>query len=66
MGLVVAILFFVFASISAASKGDFSGLEMIGKFVLFIVLFIVIGTIIIHPVLLIVTILLGIALIICK
>lgn len=66
MGLVVAILLFVFASISAASKGDFSGLEMIGKFVLFIVLFIVIGTIIIHPVLLIVTILVGIALMICK
>ena len=66
MGLVVAILLFVFASISAASKGDFSGLEMIGKFVLFIVLFILIGTIIIHPVLLVVTVLIGIALIICK
>lgn len=66
MGLVVALLFFVFASISAASKGDFSGLEMIGKFVLFIVLFVAIGTIIIHPVLLVVAVLIGIALIMCK
>ena len=66
MGLVVAILFFVLGSINAAFDGDFSGIAMIGKFVLFVVLFIVIGTIIIHPVLLIATILIGVALAVYK
>lgn len=56
MGLVGAIILFIILAINAASKGDYSGLEMIGKFVLFIVLFIVIGTILTMPALLIIAI----------
>lgn len=52
MGLIVAALFFIFASIGAACDGDYSGLAAIAKFVLFIVLFIVIGTILTNPALL--------------
>lgn len=56
MRLVGGIILFIILAINAASKGDYSGLEMIGKFVLFIVLFIVIGTILTMPALLIIAI----------
>ena len=54
MGLLVAGILFVIMAIGAAFDGDYSGLEMIGKFILFIILFLVIGTIITSPVLLII------------
>lgn len=52
MGLVGAIILFIILSVNAATNGDYSGLEMIGKFVLFIALFIVFGTILTTPALL--------------
>ena len=58
MGIVLTLIFLIIGSISAALDGDFSGLEMIGKGILFIVLFLIIGTIIINPVLLVLTVVL--------
>ena len=44
---IFAIAFFLIMSLSAASKGDTSGIEFIGKLVLGIVLFFVFGIILV-------------------
>ena len=43
MGLVLVIILFVIAALNAASKGDFSGIEIIGKAVAFLVMLMVLG-----------------------
>jgi hypothetical protein len=55
MHLLAFILLFIIGSISAACKGDWSGIAAIGEILLFIALFFVMAFIMMHPVLLIIT-----------
>ena len=57
MYILTAILLFIIISIAAATKGDWSGMEAIGKVILFIALFFIVGFIIINPGLLVIAIL---------
>ena len=43
MGLVLVIILFVIAALNAASKGDFSGIEIIGEIVFVLGFLILIG-----------------------
>lgn len=53
MHLLIFIVWFVCGSVDAATRGDMSGVEVIGKVLLFIFLFLVFGTILTNPVLLV-------------
>ena len=53
MGLAGIIILFILMAVNVASDGDYSGFEMIGKFLLFIALFLVIGSILTTPALLV-------------
>lgn len=53
MHLLAFIIWFICGSVGAAIKGDMSGVEVIGKVLLFIILFLVIGTIMTNPVFLV-------------
>ncbi len=56
MHILAFILMFIVGSIGAASKGDWSGIEAIGKFVLFVVLFFIMAYLILNPALLVIAI----------
>lgn len=56
MHILTGILLFVIGSIAAAMNGDWSGMEAIGKILLFIVMFFVMAYLIIYPELLLVAI----------
>ena len=56
MHILAFILLFIIGSIGAACKGDWSGIGAIAKFIGFIALFLIIGYIMIHPVLLIIAV----------
>lgn len=56
MHILAFILLFIFGSISAACKGDWSGMAVIGKVILFIALFLIIGYIMINPALFIIAV----------
>jgi hypothetical protein len=56
MHILTFILLFVVGSINAASHGDWSGIEAIGKFVGFIALFLICGYILTNPALLVIAI----------
>lgn len=58
MGILTSILLFVFGAIWAAFDGDFSGLEAIGKFILYAGLFLLFAWAILNPVVLVILILL--------
>ncbi len=56
MHILTCLLLFIFCSIGAACKGDFSGFEALGKGIGFLVLLFVMLWLIAHPVLLVVVI----------
>lgn len=56
MHLVTFILLFIFGSIAAACRGDWSGIEAIGKFILYAAVIIGVACLVLNPVLLIVAI----------
>lgn len=64
MGILTSILLFVLGSIWAALDGDFSGLEAIGKFLLYVGLFFLVAWMILNPVVLVIGILV-VGLILC-
>lgn len=51
MSIIVLILIFLVMSISAASHGDWSGMEVIGKIVIVVVMFGVMAVLALNPVL---------------
>lgn len=53
MGLAGVIILFILMAVNAAADGDYSGFELIGKILLFIALFLVIGSILATPALLV-------------
>lgn len=55
MYILAFIILFIIGSISAACKGDWSGIAAIGEIILFIALFLFMAFIMMHPVLLIIT-----------
>lgn len=65
MHLLTFILMFVIGSISAACRGDWSGMEAIGKFALFVVLFFLMGFLLMNPALLIIAIIVLILIVVC-
>lgn len=56
MHILTFALMFIIGSIGAASHGDWSGMEAIGKFILFVVMFFLMAAIILNPPLLIIAI----------
>lgn len=66
MHILALILLFVIGSISAACKGDYSGIAAIGKFVGYFVLFIGIMWLFTQPVLLCIGIIIAIVAIVAK
>lgn len=53
MGLFTAIIIFIILAISAASHGDFSGIQIIGKIVGIIAMIVILAVLLMNPVLLI-------------
>lgn len=56
MHLVAFIILFIIGSINAAFHKDYSGIEAIGKFLLFVALFFIMAFILLNPALLVITI----------
>ena len=56
MHLVAFIILFIIGSINAAFHKDYSGIEAIGKFILFVALFFIMAFILLNPALLVITI----------
>ena len=56
MHLIAFILYFVCGSINAAFHQDYSGIEAIGKFILFVALFFIMAFILTNPILLVIII----------
>lgn len=54
MGIVAAIFMFVIGAVFAACDGDFSGLEAIGKFILYVGLFFLFAWMILNPAVLVI------------
>lgn len=54
MHILAFIILFIVGSIGAACEGDWSGMEVIGKIILFIALFFIIALMALNPVLLII------------
>lgn len=65
MHLVAFILLFIIGSINAACHKDFSGIEAIGKFLLFVALFFIIAFILMNPALLILAVVIVVIALIC-
>ena len=53
MGFLVGIIIFVILAIAAASHGDFSGMQIIGKIVGIIAIIVILAVLLMNPVLLI-------------
>ena len=56
MHLVAFIILFIIGSINAACHKDYSGIEAIGKFILFVALFFIMAFLLLNPALLVITI----------
>lgn len=56
MHILAFVLYFIVGSICAASKGDWSGVEAIGKFILFVIMFFLMAAIILNPALLVIAV----------
>lgn len=56
MHLVAFVILFIIGSINAAFHKDYSGIEAIGKFLLFVALFFIMAFILLNPALLVITI----------
>ena len=56
MHLVAFIILFIIGSINAACHKDYSGIEAIGKFILFVALFFIMAFLMLNPTLLVITI----------
>lgn len=56
MHLVAFVILFIIGSINAAFHKDYSGIEVIGKFLLFVALFFIMAFILLNPALLVITI----------
>ena len=56
MHLVAFILLFIIGSINAACHKDYSGIEAIGKFILFVALFFIMAFLLLNPALLVIAI----------
>ena len=65
MHLVAFILLFIIGSINAACHKDFSGIEAIGKFLLFVALFFIMAFILMNPALLILVVVIVVIALIC-
>ena len=53
MGLFTAIIIFIILAIAAASHGDFSGMQIIGKIVGVIAIIVILAVLLMNPVLLV-------------
>lgn len=56
MHLVAFVILFIIGSINAAFHKDYSGMEAIGKFILFVALFFIMAFLLLNPALLVITI----------
>lgn len=56
MHILTFVLMFIVGSIGAASHGDWSGVEAIGKFILFVIMFFLMVYLILNPALLVIAI----------
>ena len=56
MHLVAFIILFIIGSINAAFHKDYSGIEAIGKFILFVALFFIMAFLLLNPALLVIAI----------
>ena len=65
MHLVAFILLFIIGSINAACHKDFSGIEAIGKLLLFVALFFIMAFILMNPALLILAVVIVVIALIC-
>ena len=65
MHLVAFIILFIIGSINAACHKDFSGIEAIGKFLLFVALFFIMAFILMNPALLILAVVIVVVALIC-
>lgn len=65
MHIIAFILLFIIGSIQAASHGDWSGVEAIGMFILYIALFFIFAFIILNPALLVIAIIAIVLIAIC-
>lgn len=65
MHLVAFVILFIIGSINAACHKDFSGIEAIGKFLLFVALFFIMAFILMNPALLILAVVIVVVALIC-
>ena len=65
MHLVAFIILFIIGSINAACHKDYSGIEAIGKFLLFVALFFIMAFILMNPALLILAVVIVVVALIC-
>lgn len=65
MHLVAFIILFIIGSINAACHKDYSGIEAIGKFLLFVALFFIMAFILTNPALLILAVVIVVVALIC-
>ena len=66
MHLVAFVILFIIGSINAACHKDFSGIEAIGKFLLFVALFFIMAFILMNPALLILAVVIVVIALICR
>ena len=65
MHLVAFVILFIIGSINAACHKDYSGIEAIGKFLLFVALFFIMAFILMNPALLILAVVIVVIALIC-
>ena len=65
MHLVAFVILFIVGSINAACHEDFSGIEMLGKFILFVALFFIMAFLLLNPALLILAVVIVVIALIC-
>ena len=65
MHLVAFVILFIIGSINAACHKDYSGIEAIGKFLLFVALFFIMAFILMNPALLILAVVIVVIAFIC-
>lgn len=65
MHLVAFVILFIIGSINAACHKDYSGIEAIGKFLLFVALFFIMAFILMNPALLILLVVIVVIALIC-
>lgn len=65
MHLVAFVILFIIGSINAACHKDYSGIEAIGKFLLFVALFFIMAFILMNPALLILAVVIVVVALIC-